>query len=119
MHKKTTLLWNHGRKEKDMKTTLHLLHSTCSRCRVVFVSFSFPPCFHSRIVFLFVFHPFLVPILFIGSSLHLNNFYGNILTPCLCCFLVGGSNTELLDHSHFILHLHFICALNVVTLGTV
>ena len=58
-----------------MKPTWYLLHVLCNRCRVVFVSFSFPPCFSSRIVFLCVFHPYLVPFHYIGSSLHLNGFY--------------------------------------------
>ena len=72
-------------KKKDTKTTLHLLQRkrhedypasvacTSNRYRVVFMSFSFPLCFCSGVVFL-CFHLGLVSILFIRSSLHLKIF---------------------------------------------
>ena len=37
-----------------------------------------------------------VPILFIGSTRHINNFYRKFFTPCFCCFC-GGSSTELFN----------------------
>ena len=48
----------------------------------------FPPYFHSRIVLLRAFHPCIVPVIFIGSYLYLNNFSRTFL-PFFCCCLGG------------------------------
>ena len=60
-------------------------------------AFSFLPCFQSRVVFLCIFHLCLVPILFIGSSLHLNNFYRIFLPFVSVVFFGGGSSTEVFN----------------------
>ena len=64
---------------------------------VVLVPFSCLLCFRSRVVFMcFFFHLCLVPILFIGSSLYVNNFYRIFYLLFLLCFC-GGSSTELVN----------------------
>ena len=62
-----------GRDEKHNKTSLLWKYS-------LLVSFSFPLCFHIRVVFLCDFHSCLVAILCICSSLHENKFYRKLLS---------------------------------------
>ena len=61
-------------RHKDYRASVACTVYKCmsNRCRVVFVSFCFPPCFHSGIVFLYAFVLALFPSF---SSLHPKMFY--------------------------------------------
>ena len=85
-HKKTTLLRRHGGKEKDMKTTVHLLYVQATDAGQT-LCLSFPPCFRSRVTFLCVCCSGLVPVLCIGSSLELKKFYRKFLLLALPQFM--------------------------------
>ena len=73
----------------EMKNTQEDYHASvaclCNRCRVVWVSFSFAPCFHSRVVFLCAFRFCLVPILFIGLSLAISK---EVLQKCFTLSII-------------------------------
>ena len=85
-HKRTTLLWNRGGKERQEDYSTFVVYN-CVRQQTEWSSCHFfPPLLCSRLVFL-GFLPCLVSLLFIGPSLLVANFYRNFLIPSFSCTL--------------------------------